>query len=189
MFFFKKMSHQMKWLYEMHKINQNVLKLYFMNILEKPIVYEKEDNSIEFSRDSVTLKMKKTTCEFYISKSNNVSFTVRFYDEDRQSKTFISKYLVFIDDTNITDDETLYYANQIITKVKNFLNDTIENLMFEDRPIMEKYLNMKDSDFKNLRKKELINDFIPKDLKSQYLTDTLDKSLKNNKPKQRVKKI
>ncbi len=189
MFYFKKLKHQVKWLYKVKKINRKVLSLYFMNTLDYDIKYEKENEKIEFSRDCLIIKMNKTNCEFYISKTNNVSFAVRFYDEDRQSKTFISKFLIFIDDVNITDNETLYYADQIISRVERLLNEAIEDLLFKDKDLMEKYLKMNDGDLKNLRKKELINDFIPKDLKCQYLNATLDKDLKKEHTQQKVSKI
>ncbi len=189
MFYLKKLIHQFKWLYKVYKINRQVLMLYFINTLESKVAYEKNDQVIEFSRDSVTLKINKTICDFHIHKNNSVSLMVRFLDEKRSSKTFFGKYLIFIEDSQITDNETLYYANEILNRIDNFLEAVIEEILYTNPELMNKYLKLNDKDFKNLKKKELINDFIPKDLKSKFLSDTLDKDLSQEKVKEKVSKI
>jgi hypothetical protein len=189
MFYLKKLSHQFKWLYKVYKINRKVLMLYFINTLEKPIAFQQDGQIIEFSRDSVTLKINKIISDFHIHKNNSVSLMVRFVDEKKASKTFFGKYLLFIEDSQITDNETLFYANEILNKIDDFLNKVIEEVLFAEPGLMQKYLTLNSRDFKNLKKKELINDFIPKDLKSKFLNDTLENNLNKEKIKQKVSKI
>lgn len=189
MFFFKKILMQIKWFFQIEIISQRVLKLYYLSMLVKDISFEDKSSGVSVSivRDNVTIKFNKVTCVFDISRKNSIYMSVRFYDDKGKSRTFLSKYFIFVDGENINDNETLFYAQKIINDIDKTLNDIMFNLLSEDVSLYSQYMKVKPS---KLRDKELIQDFVPNELKSSYVKNKLDIKLeKKNQPTKRVSKV
>lgn len=179
MFFIKKWIYQVKWLFQTADIKRKLLKLYYFSMLQNSLDFDDGNGCVaRFSRDNVKITIGDTVCIFDIYKNNSVSMSIKFYDQNKISRTFISKYFIFIDNANIINEETLFYAKEILNRIDNLLFDIMFKVHLNQPESFFEFSSSK-VNFKKLRNDELVKDFVPSDLKKAYLNKTLKNELQD----------
>ncbi len=110
---------------------------------------------------------------FYILQNNSSSFNLRLYGENGGSTNYLSQVSLFVNLSNILDNEMAFYAKKMLREINLFLDSIFEEIEKNEPELFRKYILNKNKDLIENKKQELLKYYIPKDLKIIYLHDKI----------------